>query len=80
MELGEITCTENAEVCDVASEDDCNWGDPDAVQWLLDKMWTEKYGDITRDELSRIIVKQKTIKNDPLFFESNLSWLKINFG
>jgi hypothetical protein len=54
-----------------------DWG------WIFDKMWHDKYGSITRDQLSRQICLEKTIKNDTSLYEENLSWriidLKMNY-
>ena len=46
---------------DEIHEEELEFEDPDYVQWMLDKMWTDKYGDITRDELSRQLCLQKAI-------------------
>lgn len=65
---------------DEIHEEELEFEDPDYVQWLLDKMWTDKYGDITRDELSRQLCLQKAIKNDPDFYSENVEYLKITLG
>ena len=44
---------------------------------IFDKMWHDKYGEITRDQLSRKICLEKTIKNDTTMYEDNLSWRVI---
>lgn len=45
--------------------------------WIFTKLWHDKYGEITRDQLSRNICLEKTIKNDTAVYESNLSWRTI---
>ena len=47
------------------------------LDWFFHKMWHNKYGEITRDQLSRNICLEKTIKNDTTVYESNLSWREI---
>lgn len=65
---------------DETHDEELEFEDPDYVQWLLDKMWYDKYGNITRDELSRELCLQKAIKNDPDFYNANVECLKITLG
>lgn len=52
----------------------------DSLDWLFEKIWRDKYGDVTRDELSRLICAEKSIKNDTQEYEENLSWRVVDFG
>ena len=49
-------------------------------QWTLDTMWRQKYGDISREDMSRMVCKQKAIKNDPQIYESYLKDTVIELG
>jgi hypothetical protein len=62
---------------DEQSESDDELSLSDDWNWLFDKMWRDKYGDITRDQLSRKICLEKTIKNDTALYDENLSWRVI---
>jgi hypothetical protein len=62
---------------DTSPCEDPEW---DNLDWLFDKMWHDKYGAITRDELSRQICLEKTIKNDTAQYETELSWRILDFS
>jgi hypothetical protein len=44
------------------------------------RMWHQKYGSVTRDELSRNICLEKTIKNDTAQYQTELSWRILDYG
>ncbi len=54
--------------------------DSSDLQWLLDTMWTSKYGDISREDLSRQICLHKAIKNDTEIYEQYLKDQTIELG
>jgi len=60
-------------------EDDCS----DVLQQSDDiflRLWHIKYGDITREELSRQLCKGRAIKNDTDVYEKFIQWRKIDLG
>jgi hypothetical protein len=73
MDLDDTQC--GSESCE--SDDDLQDFLGGDLEWFFQKMWHDKYGDITRDQLSRKICLEKTIKNDTTSYEDNLSWRVI---
>jgi hypothetical protein len=72
--MEDLTCTESVETDSDYEVDVESW------EWVLNNSWTQQHGNITRDALSRDVVLQKAIKNDPTFYEEYLSWYVIDFG
>lgn len=54
--------------------------DKSDLQWVLDTMWVQKYGNISRDELSRQICLHKAIKNDTEIYDQHLKDQTIELG
>lgn len=61
-------------------EDDNFDGIFEGIDGVFIKMWHQKYGEITREELSRQLCLNKAIKNDTDLFESWISWRVITLG
>jgi hypothetical protein len=74
--MDEVTYIENAET----SSNDEYQVDVDSWEWTFNRSWVEQHGNVSRDELSREVVLQRAIKNDPTFYEEYLSWYLIDFG
>ena len=80
MNCDSRTLTDPNQHLDEIHDEELEFEDPDYVQWMLDKMWSDKYGNITRDQLSRQLCLQKAIKNDTDFYSENVEALKITLG
>jgi hypothetical protein len=52
----------------------------DGMDGIFQKMWHDKYGPITREELSRQLCANKAIKNDTELYEEYIGWRKITLG
>jgi hypothetical protein len=67
--------------CEEDDDEDLSFiNDEEEMNQIFMRLWINKYGNTSRDEMSRQLCISKAIKNDPNYYAENISWMVLSMG